>query len=221
MTLLKRTSARRAFTVSICILVALTVFYFVISSEKSRTVRNKALAQAVARGNLSAVTALLERGADPNARLTGDVSPVGFLEQLKAMFHKDRAPGGLPVLVLACAQRRRDIAAVLVRAGADPNQLGIRGLTALQVSAAANDTFLCSQLLVAGADPNKADLAGVTPLMSAATMGHSGIIQLLLSHGARINMVDVEHRTALDRAEAAGKTDTVTILKLWALRHHN
>jgi ankyrin repeat protein len=115
---------------------------------------------------------------------------------------------GNPLLVRAAADNKPDLAALLLKAGADHKKTGAEGLTALQIAALAKHDALLRVLLQNGCDPNipfahpvKKEViervddesfrkwlrrdTGLTPLMLAAARGDTATISLLLESGAR------------------------------------
>jgi len=115
---------------------------------------------------------------------------------------------GNPLLVRAAVDNKPELAAFLLKAGADHSKTGGDGLTALQVAAIAKHEALLRVLLEGGCDPNvpiahpvKPEViervdddrfrkwlrrdSGLTPLMLAAARGDTATIALLLEKGAR------------------------------------
>jgi ankyrin repeat protein len=99
------------------------------------------LSELIRSGNLSAVDALLQAGANPNARDVMDT----------------------PILHLAVLHKQPEIVDYLVRSGADLRATDSNLDTALHVAAANEMTASYTLLRTAGADPNVANHAGWTP----------------------------------------------------------
>ena len=110
---------------------------------------------------------------------------------------------GTRPLHYAAQNRRLEIVAELLKAGADPNArtetrtwLRDRG-TALHHAADGGNVEIVIALLRAGADPNAKDGAGWTPLHYAAFDGHAQIVTRLLDAGADPKATDGRGRTPL------------------------
>jgi cytohesin len=150
---------------------------------------------AVLHGRLEAVASLLERGADPDAR----VEPT----------HPAQADGGATPLHLAARDGREKILQLLLDHGAAPTATDHRGTTPLH-RAVAHPT-VAQVLLTAGADPTAADRRGRTPLHWAAVEPDAPINQLLEA-GAAPEIRDRQGRTPLHRAADAGRFDAARAL---------
>ena len=112
--------------------------------EAKAIIRVGFLHHAVERGDTAAVIALLNEGADPNARGQDDET----------------------LLHIAVYGRRNTLAIVtaLLDAGADPNAENENEKTPLHLAADDQDTLpVVEALLAAGADPNAQDDTGETP----------------------------------------------------------
>jgi hypothetical protein len=150
-----------------------------------------ALVKAVKKGDVAAVKALLQKGADPNV--------------------KDSV--GRPVLVLAVTNENTPIIRALIERKADVNARDEEGLTPLLY---ARDGSVIAVLLDAGADINIAQSMGVmkgyTPLMRAAMGGDSEVLKLLLKRGAKVDAREQDGMTALIIAAMQGEASCVKIL---------
>ncbi len=166
---------------------------------------------AAEKGSLQIAQALLERGAQVNART---------LDYWK-----------WTPLILGAGQGHTAIVKLLLAKGADPNLHSTQGYTALHramtvsatvtggaggaggvLSLGSNDVVIA--LLNAGADINAPGEGGHTPLMDAANYGNAQIVEVLLSRGARIDVrsSDGENYTALLLAVERGHTRVVRSL---------
>lgn len=154
------------------------------------------LQRAVIRGDATAVSNLLKRGANANA------VPLAT------------APDQRTPLVIACASGGLAIIKLLIAGGADIN--GKNGdITPLL--AATRDTWsgrfdVVTTLLTNGADVAALDNQQVSALHGAARSTDAALLQLLLEAGANINQVDADSYSALARAVQSGQTDNVFAL---------
>ncbi len=157
---------------------------------------------------LGLIKELLERGADPNARVT-EVLPVkrwvtrlGYLSWVdvtgQTPFHRAAYSGDVTTMKL------------LLEHGADPNLTTFNGTTALALAAGVNwtvsQTFdegpeqlleavkLCFEL---GNDVNAQNTLGLAAIHGAANRGSDDIIKWLAEHGADLTIKDGQGRDAI------------------------
>lgn len=136
----------------------------------SRLLINRDLVAAVKANDLARTEALLAQGADPNAR---DDSGMAHWRVVSAQRQEDTTLHpyqGPTVLMIACRESRADIADRLLKAGADPNALGV-------------DYGAAQDVTEDGVDLE----SHVTPLVEAVFAGNPSMLRLLLHHGAHIN----------------------------------
>src|SRR5687767_1343967 len=134
------------------------------------------LVDAVERGDLGAVRALLDRRAD--------------LELARA--------DGLTPLLAAVHADRLDLTDLLLRAGAKASGADRYGVTPLYLAALNGSAPLIRRLLDAGVNPNAPDPGGETPLMTASRTGAPDVLRVLLDRGADVNAREPEFgQTAL------------------------
>jgi hypothetical protein len=136
-----------------------------------------ALVDAIYHGPLARIRALLEAGADPNARVDD-----GFPPLIAALSTAQDVPG---------AMRRTDVdemLRLLLRHGADPNQRGINDYTALHMAVAVRHLLAVQMLLDAGADPDLRTRVDEceTPLEMANAAGLTAIAAILARKGQPI-----------------------------------
>ena len=149
------------------------------------------LIDAVKRGDVAAVRALVQRKADVN-------QPGG---------------DGMTPLHWATFDGNNEIASVLIKAGAKLNARSSRGLTPLLLAADNSDGSLIRLLLEAGADPNQTNSLGTTALMRAAAAGDVQSVTALIDHGARVNTREsTRDHTALMFAAALDRVDVIRTL---------
>jgi ankyrin repeat protein len=173
-----------------------------------------ALMQASRRGNLATVRALLSAGADPNAQeINGGQSALMWAVAQRhpavtseLVAHRAdvnaHSKTGFTALMFAGQQGDADSAAILIAAGANPNDVAARtGLTALLVASAMGRPKVAALLLDKGADPDAASGDGFTSLHYAAhRRGQAAvsIVTALIAHGAKLNVrLNQPKRTAI------------------------
>src|SRR5260370_17853870 len=93
---------------------------------------------------------------------------------------------GFTALGLASFFGHRDVALLLLNAGADPKRSSSNALrvSPLHSAASAGHSALAALLLERGADPDLEEANGMTPLHTAAGSGNREIVALLLHAGA-------------------------------------
>ena len=168
-----------------------------------------ALMWALAEGHADVADALIRHGADISARTavrtppnrdysgrTPVLAPVvlSTTEALNPVFWRDRhrqreAPrqeGGFTALLHAVLAGDPDCVRVLLNAGANVNEAGPDGVTALILALVKRHEQLAIILLEQGADPSPTD-AGYTALHVASATGQVAAVKALLAHGANPN----------------------------------
>jgi beta-lactamase regulating signal transducer with metallopeptidase domain/ankyrin repeat protein len=159
-------------------------------NDRVRRALDVELYEAAEDGDLDGVSDLLAAGADVNAVIRGDGSP------------------------LIGASRRGRMAAVrlLLDRGADPN-LPVSGDGSPLIVAAGGGHLPVVQLLLdRGADPNLGVEGDGNPIIMAARGGHIPVIELLLERGASIDQVVDGDENAVIQAAGAGQLATVKLL---------
>ena len=150
-----------------------------------------ALIKAADKGDSKVVEALLDSGADINARD----------EQNQTALHKAASGGHTPIVKL------------LLERGADVNAKNLFGQTSLLAPLYRGSLDAVRALLDAGADVEaRSELSGQTPLL-AVSNGQTKVVEALLEEGADVNAKgEAYHETALMLAAASGNTATVKAL---------
>ena len=200
-----------------------------------------ALVASAARGHEAAALFLLEKGADPNAADSNQLTALHYA-MLQGLAHM----GGIPTHLNNSAHVHRPTLTALVREllarGANPNarigdlaflpglpaitpKLTLSGATPLLLAAAAADPNLVRALLEAGADPLLATEKNSTALMVAAGLSFKQdrstgqeyknaleIAKLLIEQGADVNVVGENGWTALHGAAYNGADEIVQLL---------
>ena len=167
-----------------------------------------ALLKAAVNNDAAAMKALLDRGADPNAKTAagatallwsaGDPAKVRMLIAKGAHVNVRSAMGNTPLLVAASVDGNFESVRMLIEHGADVNAknstkfpmpipVGAPGGTAVHNAAQLSDSRTLALLLARGAPVDARDEMGATPLMLAAVTGQVANVRLLLDKGADVN----------------------------------
>ena len=160
----------------------------------------RALVEAAEEGDIADVQDLLARGADVNAAVDGDGSP----------------------LIAAARSGSRALVTLLLDRGADVN-LAVEGDgNPLIMAAAEGHAAIVELLLARGADVNAVVPSDETALIQASGSGHLAIVRLLVARGADVNARvwaeqsghrdGGEWRSALSVARRANRRDVVAYL---------
>jgi len=129
------------------------------------------------------------------------------------------APDGFGPLGLAAFFGRREIAEILLDAGANPNTPSANAIRVCPIHSAAahrdhvRSLQMCRLLLERGADPNVAQAGGWTPLHQAAAHGRKDAVELLLAHGASTEALSDDNRSPAQMAEAKGHQEVRELLQ--------
>ena len=160
--------------------------------------------------HLEMITALLEKGADPNARVKDNtLTRTIFTMQ---WFWEE----GATAFVRAAQSSDTVLMQLLMKHGADPKARTALGDDALTASAgigwvegvtyersAKENLEAVRMLLDLGLDPNHANNEGRTALMGAAMKGRNDVVLLLVERGARLETRDKGNRDTDKVASAA------------------
>ncbi len=163
--------------------------------------------------SLTFARALVERGADINARMTAEPRN-GYRNALNRI--------GATPLLMAARLADAPLMRVLVDLGADPTLTNEDGTTVLMVASGVGihspgedpgteaEALACVEFaLELGGDPNAIDERGETPLHGAAYRGANAIVDLLVAHGAdTFAQENVEGWTPLRIARGVFRTAT-------------
>jgi uncharacterized protein len=158
------------------------------------------------------VARLLDKGADPNARLTGRP----FILHHNATGNRTLIEGSTPFMKAATTSDVELMRLLLAR-GADPKIATRNNTTALMAAAGLNWVDISSlgsedasiaavqMCLDAGLDINAANDLGETAMHGAAQRGADKVIRFLAAKGANLEPKDKSGRTPMD--EAIGQLD--------------
>lgn len=124
--------------------------------------------------NIDAVSFLLEKGADVNA---------------KQYFQNCQ---GVTALLKAAAGGYTEIVKILLENGADVYAKTGAGNTALMKASEGGYIEAVSMLVEMGADVNAKDNWGMTALMKARQRGHEAVVRLIINHMNRMTLLVVE-----------------------------
>jgi len=110
--------------------------------------------------------------------------------------------------------RNPEIAALLIRAGANPNLVPQGWNPPLHLMAANGTIIIAKTLLSHGADVNLRNSDGETPLLVAVGRGQTAMVRLLLSSGADLEVRNPAGDTAIHRSCSTRSRAAVKIVKL-------
>jgi ankyrin repeat protein len=177
-----RTLARMGAFASLCILSY---------GASGATDLDAKLLEAAQKANPTDVRALLEAGADANARA---------------------ADGSTPMLYAAHFGDMESVQALLGATG-DPNLTNRYGVGPMHEAALRADAGLLRTLVAAGASVDLALPEGETPLMLASRTSGADAVRLLIEHGANVNVVEQwQGQTPLMYAAQHDRGDVAAVL---------
>lgn len=178
--------------------------------------------RAIKQDNDSAVRKLLARGFDPNTRnekdmpglyvalQEGSLKVVDVLLASPRLQPESRNPADESPLMMAALKGHLDIAARLIKLGADVNK---PGWAPLHYAATHGHLEIMRLLLEEHAFIDAESPNGTTPLMMAASYGTPEAVKLLIEAGADIHMRNQKGMTALDFARRAERPDSVELVE--------
>ena len=150
------------------------------------------LMNAAKDGNLKAVQAVVQRGADV----------------------KERSNKGKRALMFAASEGHLDVAQWLIGQGADVNAADNYGTTALIVAATAGHHDVVKLLLDNNADVLARDDSGGSALVNSVYFGHTKTVQLLLDSFARNKALTLNKRDGEELLMLAAGLGHVDIVRL-------
>ena len=116
-------------------------------------------------------------------------------------------------LQIAAANGNLQIAAILIKAGANLDLKDKLGNTALHLAVDRNQVEMAQLLIDVGASLDVDNRNGMTPLMVAASRGSTAIVQALLAKGANARKTDFTGRDALSWANDSRRPAVVQLLQ--------
>jgi ankyrin repeat protein len=149
-----------------------------------------AMVEAARNDDASAVTALISRHSDVNAK----------------------SDDGATALAWSAMRSNLQIAQALLKAGANSNLASVTGITPLALAILNGSEPMIRLLLEHGANPNLARDSGESPLMTASRLGRVDVMQLLIAHGADVNAKESQFQQTALMWAAAGHPDAVRLL---------
>ncbi len=182
------------------------------------------LHRAALEGSGKAVKALLEAGADLNARTRLGGTPLhlaamkGNSEVVKLLLNAGADPNardhrflGNTPLHWARYGKNGEVVKLLLEAGADPNARDKLARTPLHGAAGFGSSEMVKALLQAGADPDPRDKFNISPLHRATHQTNGEVVKLLLEAGAEVDarINDFPRRTPLHGAAETPKSAEV------------
>jgi ankyrin repeat protein len=115
-------------------------------------------------------------------------------------------------LVDAARNGELDTVHALLKGGADPNEAGPDGSTAVHWAVHRDNLDLLNALLDAGARPDRVTRYKIAPLTLAAENGNAAVVERLLAAGANPDTVSEEGQTVLMTASRNGNVAVVRAL---------
>ena len=178
------------------LLILITLLLFVCQSVNAQTEEvsklNKALIRAAFDGDSIEAEALLQAGADVDAK----------------------SSSGRTALMLAAMRGHTEVVQLLLDAGTDVETKSISGETALTYAVKQGHTEVVQLLLDAGADVNVQDInKRRTALMWASNYGKLEIVNLLIEAGADVNAKMDNGATALSMAISKEHKEVESLLR--------
>jgi len=189
--------------------------------------RNRAVADAAMRGDLTAVKKLIAQGADVNdaegdgmtalhwAAEHGDSAMAATLLKAHANVKAVTHIGSYTPLHIASKAGSASVVRELIKAGSDVNAATTDGAAPLHFAAASGNADAVTALLDKGANPNAREVEwGQTPLIFAAENDRPGAIKALLKHGAdasaHTNVLNLSEEAAREQAATKKRNEVLT-----------
>jgi ankyrin repeat protein len=171
-------------------------------------------------GDLAKVKALIEEGANVNAKnMWGETAlhyaaEKGHKEVVELLIAKgaDINAGRIEALQYAMDNGHTEVAIILINKGASVNPKTKSGWTPLHNAAYGGYKQVVEILLAKGAYVNSKDTKGYTPLNIAVDRDYNDVAKLLIDKGANVNAGDEDNYTPLYYAIWNSNKDMVNLL---------
>ena len=154
---------------------------------------NPMIARAIAAQRLDILSALLDKGADPNLQ-------------------NQKNSKSSPMLLRAINTKNLDMVNALLDKGANPDALDIEGNPILLKAIDTFDINIINALLDKGANPNSLNKDNKHILFSALELQRSDVIRSFLDRGANPNVLDIKGNPILLTAINMESVDIVSTL---------
>ena len=175
-------------------------------------------------GNVEIATALLDGGADVNARDRFDSTPLelaawrGFTGAVDLFLDRGATvpAGGQEAEALGLFSIEKGLVRlfrVLADDDADLSARNENGGSLLHSASKGGSPEIVEVMLDRGLDMDEQDRYGRTPLHYAAEMGRLQVIELLADRGAALDMRSLAGYSALNMAQALGQEEVVELLR--------
>ena len=136
----------------------------------------------------------------------------GSIYRTPFISHKLHNVEGITALWAACCWGNREIAQLLLRAGADVNA-ATTSSTPMEIAAFNGHCEIMELLYSYGVDVNMRNDQDCSPLMAAASTNQINAVIFLLEHGADVGQKNAKGYTVFHVAAASGSLDVIHILK--------
>ncbi len=173
----------------------------------------------------SAVSALLEKGANTNVQNSSGESPIfsavktDGISTLRLLLQKGanievRDFLGNTALHSCVRYDSKDSAIILMTSGIDINAQNLSGKTALHEAARSGKVSMVTLLLDNGANINSTDATGKTVLIDSIQSGDIELVKLLLTKGASPQIQEMYGRNAYHEAAETGNTELIELIRI-------